>query len=148
MSAVSILLVDDDDIDVQVVRRAFSKRDLTNPIVVANDGIEALEIMRGENGNDKIADPYLVLLDINMPRMNGFEFLDEIRQDPDLRKTVVFMLTTSSDDADMLRASERNIAGYLVKGDAGDAFLDTSQLLDVYWKLSDQPANTGDGALG
>ena len=139
MSSVSILLVDDDEIDVQVVLRAFQERRIANPISVAHDGVEALEIMRGENGREKIQHPYLVLLDINMPRMNGFEFLDEIRNDPALRKTVVFMLTTSEADEDMMRAYERNVAGYIVKGRAGSDFLQATELLELYWKLVELP---------
>lgn len=134
MNGVSVLLVDDDDIDVQVVKRAFKERNIDSPIVVANDGIEALEVMRGENSREKLVQPYLVLLDINMPRMNGFEFLDEVRNDPALRTTVVFMLTTSADDRDMMRSYERNIAGYVVKGNAGAGTLDATELLNTYWK--------------
>ncbi|MEQ8666107.1 MAG: response regulator [Rhodospirillales bacterium] len=139
MKSISILLVDDDEIDVQVVLRALKDQKIANPVQVAGDGIEALEIMRGENGQKKIVEPYMVLLDINMPRMNGFEFLDEIRRDPALRKTVVFVLTTSEADEDIIRAYERNVAGYIVKGKAGDDFLRAAEMLDLYWKLVESP---------
>ncbi len=72
----------------------------------ARDGVEALEILRGENGRTKLCPPYVILLDLNMPRMNGLEFLAEIRRDPALRRAVVFVLSTSDDDEDMCATSE------------------------------------------
>lgn len=83
---VSILLVDDDDIDVMGIQRAFTKLKILNPITRARDGAEALELLR----EGKLSKPYLILLDINMPRMNGLEMLDALRQDPQLSSSVVF----------------------------------------------------------
>lgn len=94
-STVNLLLVEDDEVDVQGLKRAFAKSRIGNPITVARDGIEALEILRGENGQAKLAKPHLILLDLNMPRMNGLEFLEAIRADEDLKTSVVFMITTS-----------------------------------------------------
>ncbi|RUP22418.1 response regulator, partial [Methylobacterium sp.] len=78
-STVNILLVDDDEVDVQGLKRAFKKSKIGNPITVARDGIEALEILRGQNGRERLPKPHLVLLDLNMPRMNGIEFLEAVR---------------------------------------------------------------------
>ena len=76
---VTILLVEDDDIDAETVRRALEELKIGNPLRVARDGLEGLEILRGENGHEAIEKPYLILLDLNMPRMNGLEFLAAIR---------------------------------------------------------------------
>src|SRR3982751_3166509 len=97
---VNILVVEDDEIDVESLKRLFSKKDIKNPVHYASNGIEALEIMRGENNHAKVLKPYIVLLDINMPMMNGIEFLKEIRSDENLKDTVVFVLTTSPRDED------------------------------------------------
>lgn len=136
---VNVLLVEDDEIDVEAVRRAFHERRILNPITIARDGIEALEILRGENGKEPIASPFLILLDINMPRMNGFEFLDVLRADEDLCKSVVFVLTTSTDDEDKMRAYAKHVAGYIVKSKAGAGFLDAVSMLDHYWRVVELP---------
>ena len=89
---VTVLLVDDDDVDVMALQRMFKKQKIANPVRVASDGREALDILRGDNGAKQIAWPYLILLDLNMPRMNGIELLDEIRSDPTLASSLVFVL--------------------------------------------------------
>ena len=88
---VSILLVEDDDVDAMGVERALKKLRLANPLFRARDGLQGLEMMRSQ----KIPRPFLILLDLNMPRMNGLETLREIRRDPALTKSVIFVLTTS-----------------------------------------------------
>src|ERR1700753_3809044 len=95
----SILLVDDDDVAAEAVVRGLRKHSMECPIVIAEDGIVALQILRGTHTR-KITKPFLVLLDLNMPRMNGLEFLRELRHDAALKGTVVFVLTTSGADAD------------------------------------------------
>lgn len=136
---VSILLVDDDDIDVMGVKRAFKQLKLANPLHVAGDGIEALEMLRGENGHTAIPKPHLVLLDLNMPRMNGIEFLDVIRDDPDLEKTVVFVLTTSNADADRVKAYQSHVAGYIVKENTESSFLGALEMINKYWQIVEFP---------
>src|SRR6201986_1042620 len=103
-ATVNLLLVDDDEVDVQGLKRAFTRSKIGNPITVARDGIEALEVLRGENGRPKLAKPHLILLDLNMPRMNGIEFLEAIRSDDELKATLVFMITTSKAEEDKQRA--------------------------------------------
>jgi len=138
-NSVTLLLVEDDEIDVEAIKRALEETKVVNPIRLARDGIEGLEILRGENGQEKIESPYVILLDINMPRMDGFEFLEQIRADEALMNSIVFMLTTSSSDSDMMRAYEKNIAGYIVKSRAGDGFLKAVDMLDRYWRVVELP---------
>ena len=136
---VQILLVEDDDIDAEAVRRAFTKQRIANPIVHARDGVEALEVLRGENGKEKLLRPYMILLDLNMPRMNGIEFLKELRGDSDLHDSVVFVLTTSDADRDKLSAYEQHIAGYLIKSNVGSGFVNLVNMLDAYWRYVELP---------
>lgn len=137
---VNLLLVEDDEVDIQGLKRAFAKSRIANPITVARDGIEALEILRGQNGRTKLPKPHLVLLDLNMPRMNGIEFLETIRNDEDLKSTLVFMITTSKADEDKQRAYGHNVAGYIVKQDPAATFMEAVSLLEHYWKIIEFPS--------
>src|SRR6185503_1304043 len=110
---VTILLVEDDEVDVKALKWAFEKLKVANPLVIARDGVEALEMMAG------LSRPYLVITDINMPRMNGIELLRKIRQHPDYRDSIVFVLTTSNDEQDKIDAYDLNVAGYMLKTDMG-----------------------------
>jgi CheY-like chemotaxis protein len=136
---VPFLVVDDDEVDVLSIQRAFKKLDVNAPIAVANNGLEALEFLRGQNGRNKLKQPYLILLDLNMPKMNGIEFLEEIRGDEELKRSIVFVLTTSSDQNDLARAYDLNVAGYIVKSDATKTFSDTLGLLNQYRNLVELP---------
>jgi CheY-like chemotaxis protein len=136
---VTILLVDDDKVDTMAVRRSFRELNITNPMVAARNGIEALEHLRGENGHDKVPSPCLVLLDLNMPRMGGIEFLAELRNDPALRRTLVFVMTTSEAEEDRMRAYDKNIAGYVLKHRPGQSFLDAIGMLQHYWRTIEFP---------
>lgn len=133
--AVNVLVVEDDEIDVEALRRLFTKRGIKNPIYHAANGVEALEIMRGENNRDKVPKPYIVLLDINMPLMNGIELLKELRSDEHLRDTVVFILTTSPRDEDKHITYKLNVAGYFLKQDMKELI----NLLSLYWELNEFP---------
>jgi CheY-like chemotaxis protein len=135
MPDVSILLVEDDEVDVMAVKRALRDLKVANPLFHAKDGIEALEILRGENGRELIPRPYLILLDLNLPRMNGLEFLKELRQDPDLHRSIVFVMTTSAADEDRFRAYDQNVAGYVLKHNPGRTFLDPVMMLEHYWRV-------------
>jgi len=134
---VSILLVDDDDVDAMGVERALNKMRLANPFFRARDGIEGLEMLRAK----AVDQPYMVLLDLNMPRMNGIEMLKELRRDANLKSTVVFVLTTSDEDQDKLATYNENIAGYIVKTKLDTGFDELLQLLEHYWRLVELPVN-------
>jgi CheY-like chemotaxis protein len=136
---ISILLVDDDTIDVVAIRRSFWQLKIANPVVVARNGIEALDILRGDAGHEKLEAPYLILLDLDMPRMGGIEFLDEVRRDPALRRTLVFVMTTSAADKDLQLAYEKNIAGYIVKPASGQSFMEAIRALENYWRAIEFP---------
>lgn len=130
-----ILLVDDDDVDVMNVQRAFEKNHITNPVHVASNGLEALELLRGGS----IGSRRLVLLDLNMPRMNGIEFLREIRADEHLRSTCVVVLTTSNEERDKVEAYKFNVAGYLLKPVTFVDFVELMATLNKYWTLVEMP---------
>jgi CheY-like chemotaxis protein len=134
--ALNILLVDDDEVDVMTVRRAFAKANLASPIFVATNGLEALELLR--DGAIPAA-RRVVLLDLNMPRMNGIEFLRALRGDPALALTPVVVLTTSSEDRDRVEAFRLNAAGYLLKPVTFQAFAEIAATLDAYWRLQELP---------
>jgi CheY-like chemotaxis protein len=142
-NTVTILLVEDDDVDTEAVERAFRKARIANPIVRAKDGGEALAMLRGEQGRAGLPHPYLILLDLKMPGMGGLKFLEELRRDPDLSNAVVFVLTTSSDERDMAKAYEKYVAGYIVKARAGDNFVDLIGMLDHYWRIVELPPEAG-----
>lgn len=132
---VTVLLVEDDDVDVMAIQRAFRDRRLLNPIVVAKDGIEALAVLRGEPGAASLPRPYVMLIDLRLPRMDGLELLDTIRADAHLRDTIVFVLTTSQHDEDIAAAYRKQVAGYILKSNAGADFMKLIDLLDAYWKV-------------
>lgn len=135
---VKLLLVEDDELDVLAIKRAFTKRRIANPIHVARDGLDALNLLRGIDC-EPIRRPYLILLDLNMPRMNGIEFLDELREDTKLRDSIVFVLTSSDDRNDKIKAYDNQIAGYMVKSKVGEDFLRLIGMLDNYWRVIEFP---------
>ncbi len=131
-----ILLVDDDVVDVMTVRRAFEKNRITNPIHVASNGLDALAKLRdGSIPSTR----RLILLDINMPKMNGIEFLRALRADPELSPLPVVVLTTSNEERDKISAYELNVAGYLVKPVTFTSFVDLMATLNKYWTLVEMP---------
>jgi CheY-like chemotaxis protein len=132
----NILLVEDDEVDVMNVRRAFLRNRIGNPLFVAGNGVEALEKLR--NG-EVPAERRLILLDLNMPRMNGIEFLAELRRDPELAATPVVVLTTSNNDRDKIQAYDFNVAGYLVKPVTFAEFAELMAALNKYWTLVELP---------
>lgn len=130
-----ILLVDDDEVDVMTVRRALTKARLTNPIHAASDGEEALALLRG----GAVGPRRIVLLDLNMPRMTGIEFLQALRADPALHATAVVVLTTSNEERDKIEAYRLHVAGYLVKPVTFASFVDLMATLNKYWTLVEMP---------
>jgi len=136
---VNIVLVEDDDGDAKAVRRAFQKAKIANPFVRAVDGLDALDILKGANGKEKVAAPYLLLVDLNMPRMGGIQLIRTLRADEQLRQSIAFILTTSSSDEDKEAAYDLNVAGYIVKATAGQDFLTLADLVDCYWRIVELP---------
>jgi len=136
---VTFLLVDDDETDREMVRRSFKKEKVANPIIEAKDGIEALEKLRGEGGQDQVPYPYIILLDLKMPRMNGIEFLEELRKDPKLKSSVVFVMTSSNAHTDKIAAYNFNVAGYIIKGELYNGLTQLVLMLDHYWKIVQLP---------
>jgi CheY-like chemotaxis protein len=131
--------VDDDQVDTRAVRRSLRELRIAKPVVEARDGIEALQHLRGENGHVEVAVPRVVLLDLNMPRMGGLEFLEEIRGDVSLARTLVFVMTTSESDEDRARAYAWNVAGYVLKHKLGRSFADTIAMLEHYCRIVEFP---------
>ncbi|WP_417486143.1 response regulator [Maricaulis sp.] len=136
---VSILLVEDDDIDAEAVSRGLQQARVANPVVRARNGEEALAILRKDGGGAGIRPPYLVLLDLNMPVMNGIEFLRELRADPALTRAVVMVLTTSNADRDRLAAFDHHVAAYILKARAGKEFEAAVKLIGHYWRYVEFP---------
>jgi CheY-like chemotaxis protein len=131
-----IVLVEDDDVDVMTVRRAFEKNRMTNPLYVASNGMEALELLR--SGTIPSA-RRLILLDLNMPKMNGIEFLRELRADPQLQSSSVVVLTTSNEERDVVEAYRLHVAGYLLKPVTFESFVELMGTLNKYWTLVELP---------
>ncbi len=141
----SILLVEDDQMDVMNVQRELRKQNITVPLIHARNGREALNLLRGENGETKIARPSLVMLDLNMPRLNGLELLKILRADPEFSDLNVFVMTTSDLDADRSGANDLGISGYIIKpltfdsfGGEGGGTVDSFSLFLDLLKLKDR----------
>lgn len=138
---INILLVEDDEVDVMNVKRAFKKNNITNPLYIAGNGLEALEMLRSKPDRPPIVGSQrrLVLLDLNMPRMNGLEFLSELRTDPELMSIPVIVLTTSDEDRDKVEAYNFNVAGYILKPVTFPKFAEVLITLNKYWALCEMP---------
>ena len=131
----NILLIEDDEVDRKAVRRAFKRLKIDATIVEASDGKQALEILRGRSDVAPPPDPFVILLDINMPQMDGIEVLQQLRAetaDPRLRNAIVFVLTTSEAERDRERAYAHNIAGYLVKSEQRGGLTGIAEMLRAY----------------
>ena len=138
---INILLVEDDEVDVMNVKRAFKKYKITNPLYLAGNGVEALAMLRSQDGKPPQvpANRRLILLDLNMPKMNGLEFLHEIRRQEDLKRSPVIVLTTSDEDKDRIEAYNLNVAGYILKPVTFTNFAEVMVALNKYWALCEMP---------
>ncbi|WP_439881585.1 response regulator [Pontibacter sp. MBLB2868] len=129
---VNILLVEDDYLDIMNVERELKKINIEHPIHVARNGREALNMLRGD-GTEKISPaPSVILLDINMPKMNGIEFLTELRREPEFSHIPVFIMTTSNEESDRMAAQRLNVSGYIVKPLTFDTFEKGPSSLDSF----------------
>lgn len=133
----TILLVEDDDVAAESVMRSLRKVEPAIKVNWKQNGQLALDALREQDQSGRIAEPYLVLLDLNMPVMNGFEFLEQIRLDKKLHDTVVFILSTSNEDSDRTRAYHNNVAGYMVKSSIGPQFAKLAKLMDAYMNATE-----------
>lgn len=130
---VKILLVEDDDIDVKALLKAFEKLKIANPVTVARDGMEGWEALQ------TLPRPFLVIMDINMPRMSGLELLRKMRASKDFHDAIVFILTTSTDEQDKFEAYNLNVAGYMLKSDMGTSFVLAIEMVERYWRVIEFP---------
>jgi CheY-like chemotaxis protein len=132
-----ILLVEDDSVDVMTVKRAFKEIDVANPLVTTGDGEEALEYLQ-DHATSK---PCVILLDLNMPRMSGIEFMKIAKSDAFLRTIPIIVFTTSNTEQDITQSFELGAAGYMVKSVDYSTFIETIKTIDSYWSLSKLPTD-------
>jgi CheY-like chemotaxis protein len=134
-SSKPILLVEDDDIDATIIERALKNLETARPLVRSTNGEEALEYLISENAER----PCLILLDLNMPRMNGLEFLKLVKADDALKEIPVIVLTTSSEVHDIVETFQLSVAGYVVKPIDYEKVVEAIKTIDLYWTLSELP---------
>ncbi|SNC74886.1 Response regulator receiver domain-containing protein [Hymenobacter gelipurpurascens] len=128
----SILLVEDDQMDIMNVQRELRKHNIEVPLHIARNGREALSLLRGEDGKTAIPKPSVVMLDINMPRMNGLELLEVLRSDPDFVGLNVFITTTSDLETDRFKAQDLAVSGYIIKPLSFDSFGEGGTTVDGF----------------
>lgn len=129
----AILLVEDDVVDAMTVKRALKDLNVTNKLIVKGNGEEALAYLRDEN-NER---PCIIILDLNMPKMNGIEFLRAVKQDEQLRRIPAVVLTTSKGEQDRFQTFDLSIAGYMIKPVEYPQFVDVVRNINLYWTLSE-----------
>jgi len=129
----AILLVEDNPLDVDLTKRAFARRRLANPILVARDGEEAMQMVDAwEQGAEP---PALVLLDLKLPKVGGLEILERIKTHPRFRRIPIVILTTSAEDVDIRRAYDLGVNSYIVKPVSFEKFMDVAEKIEVYWGI-------------
>lgn len=136
-SSKPILLVEDDCVDVLTVQRALKELDVANPLISTGDGEEALEYLQ-DNAKTK---PCMILLDLNMPRMSGMEFMEIAKSDESLKTIPIIVFTTSNTEQDIAKSFELGAAGYMVKSVDYSEFIEMIKTIDSYWSLSELPQN-------
>jgi CheY-like chemotaxis protein len=138
-ATVTLLLVEDDDIDATTITRGLTRAKIANPVIRARDGVEALEILLGTNGQKRLPPPYLLLIDIRMPRLDGLALIRAIRSNPTIQRTIIFILTTSDNDRDRIAAYDAHVAGYIVKSNAPEQFRALAGMLEYYLLIVSPP---------
>lgn len=139
---VAILLVDDDQVDIMTVQRAFKRNNILDPLFVVGNGREALEFLKHQGqyaDPEKFPRPGIILLDLNMPVMNGIELLKVIKIDESLKKIPVIVLTTSKEENDRVESFNLSVAGYIIKPVEFEKFVEAIRVLNLYWTLSELP---------
>ncbi len=140
---IKILLVEDDEVDIMNIKRAFVKNKVINPLHVCGNGVEALRYLADLLANGEQL-PRIILLDLNMPQMGGIEFLAKLRKSEGLNDISVFVMTTSNEEKDKMEAYKLNVAGYIVKPLSMDQFINAVSTLKSYWSLCEYPKGLGD----
>jgi CheY-like chemotaxis protein len=138
----NILLVEDDEVDRMAIRRALRDSAIISNVVEASNGIEAMEILHALDGDSQLPSPYLILLDINMPKMSGHEFMRQLRHEEinsEIRDSVVFILTTSQAEQDRMQAYEQHVAGYIVKPDYATGLTKVVNMLKSFDEAIEYP---------
>lgn len=135
LKIVTLFIIEDDDFDYKSMERVLREMNLSNPIVRAKDGLDALEVLRGEKGREKLSGPFIIFLDLQMPRLNGHGFLKEIRADANLKEATIFIFTSSDSDEDIKSADEYNVAGFIMKSDMKGSFTEAVESLNFSWGL-------------
>jgi CheY-like chemotaxis protein len=130
---VIFLVIDDDFVDRKMMKRSFRKLNLANQIIEAEDGVEGLECLRGEAGKDKTPQPYIIFLDINMPRMNAAEFLTEVRKDDVLKEAIVVVVTTSNSSVDIDEMNSFGVRSYILKSSLEKELLPALKMPEFVW---------------
>lgn len=130
-----ILLIEDDSVDAMTVRRALKELNVTNPLQHVENGEEALSHLR----DGQLERPCLILLDLNMPIMNGIEFLQVVKADPELRLLPIVALTTSDEQQDKVESFQLGVAGYMRKPVEYQQFVEIMRTIDAYWTISESP---------
>jgi len=129
------LLVEDDRVDTMTVKRALKDLKVTNQLICTTNGEEALEYLRDETKKK----PCVILLDLNMPKMNGIEFLKIAKADDELKKIPVIVLTISREERDVVESFNLSVAGYIVKPTDYKKFVEAIRVVELYWTLSELP---------
>jgi CheY-like chemotaxis protein len=132
-----ILLLEDDTVDAMTVKRALKEINVRNPLARTANGEEALTYLRNEE-NER---PCVILLDLNMPKMNGIEFLKVVKADEEFKKIPAIVLTTSKDDQDWVQSFQLNVAGYIIKPIDYIKFVEAMRIINLYWTLSEMPGS-------
>ncbi len=132
---IPILLAEDDKVDAMTVKRALRDLKVTNPLIIVENGEKALEYLRDPNK----AKPGIILLDLNMPKMNGIEFLEIAKKDDKIKRIPVVVLTTSKEDQDKIESFNLGVAGYMIKPVDYLQFVEIIKTIHLYWTLSELP---------
>jgi CheY-like chemotaxis protein len=132
----SILLVEDDIVDMMSVKRALKDIKVTNPLIHVENGVDALEYLRAHEHEQ----PAIILLDLNMPKMNGIEFLSIMKTDDHLKRIPVIVLTTSQGELDKVQSFDLGVAGYMIKPVDYQQFVEVMRTIRLYWTLSELPS--------
>ena len=140
--AINILLVEDDEVDVMNVKRAFSKNNIISPLHTASNGLDALNMLRQQKDGKPptiASNNLVILLDMNMPKMGGIAFLQELRKDTNLQHIPVFVLSSTNQELEIVKAYQFNIAGYIIKPTMFNNFVETMSILNKFWTVCELP---------